>query len=95
MPIYLNSLTIPVIKCICYLQECVSQNRGLEDELVASSAAFKAQQLELAMCQLYLGEEPTHLAVMGATLAGLSAVAVARVIWRRCYGMDADFPLDR
>ncbi len=95
MPIYLNSLIIPVIKCICCIQDCVSNTQQLEDQLVTAKQAYKSQQMELALCQLYLGEEPTHLGVMGATVAGLSAVALARIFWRRCYGPDTDFPLDR
>ena len=73
----------------------MSHSQKLEEQLVTATVAYNQQSLELAMCQLYLGEEPTHLGVMGATIAGLSAVAAARILWRRCYGPHTDFPLDR
>ncbi len=77
------------------VQECVSNNHQEEERLEALQAVVAGLNEALASCHTYLGEDPTLPGVLGATLAGLSAVAATRVWWRRHYGADVDFPLDR
>ncbi len=73
----------------------MSRSHQEEERMEALQAAVAGLTEALAHWEAFRGADPTLPGVLGATLAGLSAVAAARIWWRRRHGADADFPLDR
>jgi hypothetical protein len=78
------------------MQDCVTEDHECQMDLAGMQTSFNAIETALRACLNFLGDDPSALGVLGATAAALTAVKVARVLWRRHHGEHGPaFPLDR
>ena len=77
------------------MQDCVTEDTECQEEVVSLRASFSVARAALAACLDLVGGDQTAPGVLGAAVASLAAVELARCVWRRFHPGGMDFPPDR